>query len=188
MGVPLSAWIEIGGQTALDRAGLNRPLQLRFGWLGVAGVPLIVLGIAGYCLLCAKRTRLSGYAFSIAAVSMIAILAQFVAPELDRFQAAQLLSHRWRKQLQGNESHIAVLGYFRPTMVFYFGRDIDFCNSEDVAIRVATQGGNSIVVTTDKQYAKIKDQLPKSTEVIERVSQFPNRGELLVLGDRSLKR
>jgi len=188
LGIPFASLCEIGGKTLFDRAGMERSFQQRFGWLGIAGAPLVVFGITGLFLLWSKRPRLSAGSFSIAAVTMIMILCQFVAPELDRFQSAQSLAQRWSPQLQGSDSRIAVLGFFRPTMVFYFGRAIDFCESDEDAIRIAERGGNSILVTTDKQYAKIREYLPDSTEVIERVSQFPNRGDVLVLGDRSLKR
>ena len=70
----------------------------------------------------------------------------------------------------------------------YFGRDVDFCNSVDEAVDFAKADQNSILVTTDQQYANMKDKLPESTQVIERISQFPNRGEVLVLGDKSLIR
>ena len=187
-GIPFSGLVEFGGQTLLDRVGMERILQQRFVWLGVAGAPLVVFGTIGLCLLWNNRPRLSAGMFCVAALSMIVTLCQFVAPELDRFQAAQLLAQRWSQQLDASGSHVAVLGFFRPTMVFYFGREIDFCQTADEAIDFSLSGGASILVTTDKQYALIKNQLPESTQVIERVSQFPNRGEVFVLGDKSLKR
>jgi 4-amino-4-deoxy-L-arabinose transferase-like glycosyltransferase len=187
-GIPIAGLLEFGGQTLLDRTGMERVLQSRFAWFGIAGVPLVVFGAIGLSLLRAEKPQLSGASFALGAVTMILILCQFVAPGLDRFQSAQLLAERWSPRLPIEKSEIAVLGYFRPTMVFYFGRDIEFCDTDEDAIRIAERGGNSILVTTDKHYAKIKGRLPDSTEVIERVSQFPNRGEVLVLGDRSLKR
>ncbi len=187
-GIPISGLIEFRGQTLLDQIGMERVLQQRFVWLGVAGVPLVVFGAIGVCLLWSHRPRLSAGVFSVAALSMIVTLCQYVAPELDRFQAAQRLAQRWSQHLEAKDSHVAVLGFFRPTMVFYFGREIDFCQSTDEAIDFSLADGTSILVTTDKQYARIKDQIPESIQVIERVSQFPNRGEVLVLGDKSLMR
>lgn len=187
-GIPLSGFVEFKGQTLLDRMGVERVIQQRLVWLGVAGVPLVLFGTAGACLLWSNRPRLSAGAFSVGALSMMVTLCQYVAPELDRFQTPQLLAERWSSQLSSGDSQVAVLGYFRPTMVFYFGRDIDFCDSSDEAIQFVNAGGASILVTTDKQYAKIKGQLSESTQVIERVSQFPNRDEVVVLGDRSLIR
>ncbi len=187
-GFPISGLVEIGGQTLLDRIGMERVLQKRFVWLGVAGAPLVVFGTLGVCLLWSNRPRLSAGVFSVAALSMIVTLCQYVAPELDRFQTAQRLAQRWSKDLEASDSQVAVLGYFRPTMVFYFGREIDFCRSTEEAIDFSLAGGKSILVTTDKQYARIKNQLPESTQVLERIAQFPNRGEVVVLGDKSLKR
>ena len=187
-GFPLSGFVEFSGQTLLDRMGVERVIQQRLVWLGVAGVPLVLFGTVGACLLWSNRPRLSAGAFSVGALSMMVTLCQYVAPELDRFQTPQLLAERWRWQLGSRDSKVAVLGYFRPTMVFYLGRDIDFCESPDEAVKFANVGGASILVTTDKQYDKIKSQLSESTEVIERVSQFPNRNEVVVLGDKSLMR
>ena len=157
-------------------------------WLGVAGVPLALFGTIGVAFLWMNRPRLAGGSFSIAAVFMMVVLSQYVAPELDRFQTPQLLAERWRSQTDSSDSQVAVLGYFRPTMVFYFGRDLDFCSSASEAIEFSKQSAATLLVTTDKQYALIRDQLPASTEIIERVSQFPNRDDVLVLGDKSLLR
>ncbi len=187
-GVPIAGLVEFGGQTLLDRIGMERVFQHRFVWLGVAGIPLLLFGTLGAWLLWSNLPRLSAGAFSIGALTMMVTLAQYVAPELDRLQTTQRLAQRWSNQLASSDAHVAILGYFRPTMVFYFGRDIDFCDSEDEAIDLARSDRNSILFTTDKQYSKIKDKLPASTRVIERVSQFPNRGEVLVLGDKSLMR
>ena len=187
-GIPLSGFVEFGGKTMLDRVGMDRVLQQRFVWLGIAGTPLVIFGTVGVCLLWSNRLKLSAGAFSVAAVSMIIILAQYVAPELDRLQSPQLLAERWSEKLARDQGQVAVLGFFRPTMVFYFGQDVDFCKSPEDAIAFARDKEHSILVTTEKHYAEIKDRLPESTQVIERVAQFPNRGEVVVLGDKSLIR
>ena len=188
LGVPISGIVELGGQTLLDRIGMARGLQNRFVWIGVAGLPLLLFGSIGACLLWFNRPRLSAGAFSIAAFTMMVTLSQYVAPELDQLQTTQRLAKRWSNRLSSSDSRMGVLGFFRPTMVFYFGRDVDFCNSIDEAVDFAKAGQNSILVITDQQYASMKDKLPESTQVIERISQFPNRGEVLVLGDKSLIR
>lgn len=187
-GIPLSGMAEFGGQTMLDRVGMDRILQQRFVWLGIAGAPLVLFGTLGACLLWSNRPKLSAGVFSAAAVSMIMILCQYVAPELDRLQSPQLLAERWSEKLEQDRGQVAVLGFFRPTMVFYFGQDVDFCKSPEDAIVFARDKEHSILVTTEKHYAEIKDQLPESTQVIERVAQFPKRGEVVVLGDKSLMR
>ena len=163
-------------------------LQQRVVWLGVAGLPLILFGSVGAWFLWINLPRWSAGSFSIAAMSMIMILSQFVAPELDQFQSPQRLAQRWSSRVGSVDTHVAVFGFFRPTLVFYFGRNIHFCDSTDEAIDFAKMGGGSILVTTESQYARLKDQLPDSTQIIERISQFPNRGEVLVLGDKSLMR
>ena len=187
-GIPISGLVENNGQTLLGRIGVERDIQQRLVWLGVAGVPLVVFGIIGACLLWSNRPQLSAGAFSIAAVSMMVTLSQFVAPELDRFQTPQLIAERWRRQLRSDESQVAVLGLFRPSMVFYFRREIKFCDSSDRAINSANAKGGSIMVTTEKHYAKMQGKLPESAKVLERITQFPNRDEVVVIGDKSLMR
>ena len=187
-GFPLSGMAEFGGQTMLDRVGMDRILQQRFVWLGVAGAPLVLFGTTGACLLWSNRPKLSAGMFSVAAVSMILILCQYVAPELDQVQSPQLLAERWSEKLEHDRGQVAVLGFFRPTMVFYFGQDVDFCKSPEDAIAFARDKEHSILVTTEKHYTEIKDQLPESMHVMERVAQFPKRGEVVVLGDKSLMR
>ena len=167
---------------------MDEILQQRFIWLGIAGVPLLLFGAVGACFLSRNRPRLSAGAFSVAAVSMILVLSQYVAPELDRFQSPQRMAQRWSSRVGSVEAQVAAFGFFRPTLVFYFGRDIQFCDSSDQAIDFARMGGDSILVTTESQYAQLKGKLPESTQIIERISQFPNRDEVLVLGDKSLMR
>ena len=188
LGVPGLGLIPWNGETLLDRVGMDQVLQQRFVWLGVAGIPLLLFGTIGAWLLWSNRPRLSAGAFAVAALSLIMLLSQYVAPELDRFQSAQRLAQRWSTRVGSVDTHVAVFGFFRPTLVFYFARDIHFCDSVDEAIDFAKMGGDSILVTTESQYARLKGQLPDSTRIIERISQFPNRGEVLVLGDKSLMR
>ena len=188
VGIPGLGLIPWEGKTILDRFGMDQMLQQRFVWMGVAGIPLLLFGSMGAWFLWSNRPRLSAGVFSIAALSMILILSQFVAPELDRFQSPQRLAQRWSARVGSVDTRVAVLGFFRPTLVFYFGRDIDFCDSDREAIDFARMGGDSILVTTESQYARLKDQLPDSTQVIERISQFQNRSEVLVLGNKSLMR
>ncbi len=188
LGVPAMGLIPWNGKSVLDRAGMDEILQQRSIWLGIAGVPLLLFGAVGAWFLSRNRPRLSAGAFSVAAVSMILVLSQYVAPELDRFQSPQRMAQRWSSRVGSVEAQVAVFGFFRPTLVFYFGRDIQFCDSSDQAIDFARMGGDSILVTTESQYAQLKGKLPESTQIIERISQFPNRDEVLVLGDKSLMR
>jgi len=125
---------------------------------------------------------------AMAAVSMTLILSQFAAPEIDRLQTTQSLSQDLATRLTENHSSVAVLGYFRPTMVFYFGREVKFLDSQDEAVEQAHAMPDSILITTEKHYLDIKSRLPADKEAIERVALFPNRDELIVIGDRSLKR
>ena len=185
---PVMGLVQYQGQTAMDRLQVEPIVQQRLIWLGVAGLPLVLFGIAGRVLLGFQKQRMAAGAFSLAAIAMIATLCQFVAPELDRLQSSQSLAEDLTHGVVGRDTQITILGHFRPTMVFYLGRGVEFCESKGVAIRKANENKNSILITTDQNYSCIKDQLPVQTQVIRRVAQFPNRDDLVVLGDQSLIR
>jgi hypothetical protein len=73
-------------------------------------------------------------------------------------------------------------------MVFYFGRDVEFVPTGTEAVELARSTEPMIMITTQKQYESIQSELPATTRILERMSQFPSREEVFVLGNGSLKR
>jgi hypothetical protein len=122
------------------------------------------------------------------AVSMMLILCQFVAPELDRFQSLQRTAKAWDKTQWQSGSQVAVLDCFRPSLVFYFDRELRFCDSADQAIEIVRESPQSLLITTNERYEQLKQQLPSTTQIVQRIAQFPSQDELIVLGNTSLKR
>jgi len=184
---PIAGLIEFGGSTLMDRVAIARSVQLRFVGFGVAGLPLVFFGAIGLLLVGGQRPKMAAGSFACAAISLMLILAQYVAPELDRFQTPQLLAQKWKSQVSPDDK-VAILGYFRPTMVFYFGRDVEFVPTGNEAVELARSAEPMIMITTQKQYESIQSELPATTRILERMSQFPSREEVFVLGNGSLKR
>jgi len=188
VGFPALSLIEFQKKTFLDSFDIDRLIQSRLAWVGVVGTPLAFLGMLGWALLRHGRTRLAAGTFSFASICMIIMLCQWIAPEMDRLQVSQSLAEDWKHQGSEKGSSVTVLGHFRPSMVFYFGRPLQFCDSPDDAMQMMHSHENSILVTTDEHYEQIKGYLPKRMEVLQRVAQFPEREELVVLGNQSLMR
>ena len=187
-GLPALAFIEFQGQTVLGRFNMDPLIQRRFAWLGMAGLPLAVFGVLGWSFLYCKKTSWAAGAFVVAATSLIAILSQVVAPELDRLQSSQMLAENLKARFANESTQVTILGHYRPTMVFYLGQEIDFCDSPAEAIERSNANSNSILITTEGLYSRIEPFLQEHTAVIQRVAQFPGREDLIVLGDQSLMR
>jgi len=187
-GLPALAWIEFQGQTVFGRLHIDPLIQGRLAWLGLAGLPLAVFGILGWSFLYCKKTRWASGAFVVAATSLIAILSQYVAPELDRLQSSQMLAENLKARIANEGAQVTILGHYRPTMVFYLGQEINFCDSPAEAIEKANANSNSVLITTESHYSQIEPYLQDRNAVLERVAQFPGRDDLVVLGDPSLMR
>ena len=187
-GLPALAFIEFQGQTVLGRFNMDPLIQRRLAWLGMAGLPLAVFGVLGWSFLYCKKTSWAAGAFVVAATSLIAILSQVVAPELDRLQSSQMLAENLKARFANEGTQVTILGHYRPTMVFYLGQEIDFCDSPAEAIERSNANSNSILITTEGLYSRIEPFLQEHTAVIQRVAQFPGREDLIVLGDQSLMR
>jgi 4-amino-4-deoxy-L-arabinose transferase-like glycosyltransferase len=187
IGIPSTTWIAWQGQTLLDRMAIETQAQRRIAWLGVVGLPLVVFGIFGLGMLIRNRTKIAAGAFATAAVAMMLILSQFVAPELDRFQQMQAVAQSWKQAGLGPQVPVAMLDCFRPSMVFYYQREIHFCDTPEQAIEWMRGNHQSILIASSQQYELLRNQLPENYRILRRVSQFPTQEELVVVGDLSMR-
>jgi hypothetical protein len=99
-----------------------------------------------------------------------------------------MLAENLKARFANEGTQVTILGHYRPTMVFYLGQEIDFCDSPAEAIERSNANSNSILITTEGLYSRIEPFLQEHTAVIQRVAQFPGREDLIVLGDQSLMR
>jgi 4-amino-4-deoxy-L-arabinose transferase-like glycosyltransferase len=187
-GIPATAIVRFDGSTLLERLQMDIHEQTRWMTLGLVGAPMVVLGLLGWWYVRGRDDVRSVGVFCVANAILVAMLCQWVAPEIDRYQAPQTLAQAWNHHDLNRTARVQVLGIFRPSMVFYFGRDVQFTDSPEEVLLNISQLPSSILVTTETQFDRIKDRLPEGSQVLQRVAQFPDGDELMVIGDKSLIR
>jgi len=197
LGFPAISLVASEGQTTLDRFGLDAGSQQRMAWFALAGVPLCLFGSLGWFAFGKHHWKLSGVAFSLGAIALIGLLTQFVAPQVDRWQGAQRMAESFGQEnrMKGfvsvpseNDTTIVVLGQFRPSLVFYFGQVIHFSSSREDAIEKSKSSLESMLITTEKHLQELQDQLPRNSQVIERIGSLPGQDKLLVVGSETIRR
>lgn len=181
IGFPASGVIAWDSKTLLDRLRIDPAIQSTFRWLGVIGLPLVVGGIVGWAMVLRNRPVGAVYTFVVTAASMLVVFWQFVAPTIDRFQTPQLIAREVSQNDQYHDATVAVVGYFRPSMVFYLGRPIVFCTDHEQAVELFNAKSSIVLITPEEQYEKLKERMRKEMDVVKRVAKFPQRGELLIL-------
>ncbi len=195
IGFPAAGLIFANGESILDRLRIDRAIHGPLMWLGVVGIPLVIGGVVGVWLSVKGRERWLPINCVVAASVMLVVVWQYGAPQMDRFQAHQGIATLVRKVASetnaGGLDHppnLAVVGYFRPTMVFYYRQPILFCDSTAQALEQMESCPNSYLVTTDAIYQDLRPSLPDELEVLYRATQFPRKGELVLLGNQRLIR
>lgn len=197
LGFPALSFLSSEGQTILDRFGLDSVSQQRMAWFALAGVPLCLFGALGWIAFVRSNWKLSGAAFAFGAVSLIALLTQFVAPQVDRWQGAQRMAESFGQEnrMKGfvaapseTDTTIVVLGQFRPSLVFYFGQVVHFSSSNEDALEKSKSNPESMLITTEEHLQELQDQLPRHSQVIERIGSLPGQDKLLVVGPETIRR
>ena len=197
LGFPAMSFLSSEGQTILDRFGLDSGSQQRMAWFALAGVPLCLFGTLGWFAFGQGKWKLSGVAFALGALGLIGLMTQFVAPQVDRWQGAQRMAESFGQEnrMKGfvsvpteNDTTIVVLGQFRPSLVFYFGQAIHFSSSNEDAIEKSKSSPDSMLITTEKHLQELQDQLPRHSQVIERIGSLPGQDKLLVVGPETIRR
>lgn len=188
IGFPAAGTVGWEGKTLLDRLKIDPAIQTTFRWLGVIGLPLLVGGLVGWLMVLRNRAVGAIYTFAVTAASMLVIFWQFVAPAIDRFQTPQLIAREVSQSSEYRNSTVAVVGYFRPSMVFYLGRPIVFCTDQDQAIAVSNANESLVLIAPQEHYEQMKARMQKEMDVVQRVAKFPQQGELLILREQSLRR
>ena len=197
LGFPAMSFLSSEGQTILDRFGLDSGSQQRMAWFALAGVPLCLFGSLGWLAFGQGKWKLSGVAFALGALGLIGLMTQFVAPQVDRWQGAQRMAESFGQEnrMKGfvsvpteNDTTIVVLGQFRPSLVFYFGQAIHFSSSNEDAIEKSKSSPDSMLITTEEHLQELQDQLPRHSQVIERIGSLPGQDKLLVVGPETIRR
>jgi 4-amino-4-deoxy-L-arabinose transferase-like glycosyltransferase len=175
--------------TWMDYLQLDPKLLVTMRWVSVLGIPLVVGGFAGGWLRGHNRIRYATTCYAATAVTMMVLFWQVVVPIADQHQTPQDVA-LWLRSAngQGRTHPVAVLGYFRPSMVYYSGGTVRFCASPEELVQEANHGNESILVMSDTAFESLHEQLPSEYRIVERYPSFPRRGNMLILSPVSLVR
>jgi 4-amino-4-deoxy-L-arabinose transferase-like glycosyltransferase len=178
----LAPWVltwPVAGSSIMDRWRLDQSMQGTVRWISLLGTPLLVGGCIGW--MCVQRNRISEQipTFVITAAAMLLIFWQCIVPLADRHQTPQDIASTLSRP--GDSSDIAVLSYFRPSMVYYAGRPIQFCtNEQEFADRLAAKPA-PILVLKQEALETMRPKIPEGYRIVESRPEFPRRGLVVVL-------
>lgn len=169
--------------TVLDQLRIDSSMQATIRWVSLLGIPLIVGGIGGYILLTMRRHEWLSSCFAASSLSMMLIFWQIIVPLADRHQTPQDLATAIKEQQQGSEraGSIAVLNYFRPSMVYYAGQKIQFFNSIDEIVEQSKLDPPSVIVVQEQRVQEISDLTNDHYKISDEFPEFPRRGKIVIL-------
>jgi hypothetical protein len=166
-------------------------------WLGLLGLPLLAGAIACLVLLARGRRFAAAMAVSAAAISFTALLFGWALPRVDRHQQNQVLLATINRL--GHQPRVGAFGVLEPTWIFYGGRPIDELKVGDAkedaaqgrswapkpwpdARRFFGDGDERFIITTDRHWPALREQLPAGAGVIAECPRFLRSGKLLLIG------
>jgi 4-amino-4-deoxy-L-arabinose transferase-like glycosyltransferase len=181
--IALPAAARLGGENGVSvfeqlgiAPGFEQPLQL-VGWLGVV---LVVGGLA--CLVCdlLALRRLATTVMAVSSLAFVIAALGGVALSVDRLQTSEALARAIRESGSA-KPRVAEFGYFRPSLAYYTRGRLESCASPEDAAHFLAQSSDSFLVTPRAEYERLQPLLPADAFVLQRVPQFPKRGEIVLL-------
>jgi len=169
--------------TLLDQLRIDSAMQSTIRWVSLFGVPLIAGGIVGCILLAKGRDYLLARCFIFSSLAMMLIFWQVLVPLADQHQTPQDLATAIRDNQQGVEiaGSIAVLNYFRPSMVYYTGQRIQFFNSIEEIVERSKLDPPSVIVVPEQRIQEIHELTKHRYTISDEFPEFPRRGKIVVL-------
>ncbi len=180
----LMAWDGLGA-SVLDRWQIDDAMQRTVQWLGLLGLPLVVGGCLGCALLKQQHRQWLGPCMGAVGICMMLLFWQTIVPMADRHQTPQDIATSLPEMDHevGSDGPIAVLGYFRPSMVYYAGRPIHFCKNNEELLEQLSAAPNSLVVVKQGSLEAIEADLPEGYRIVRAFPEFPKKGTVVVLGN-----
>ena len=179
--LPVAGLCEFRNLSLLDRVGLAKDVQGDVLWLGLTGLPALILGIAALLFAERKRPAAATRCLCFAAVGTMICLWSLAAPRVDRFQTPQDVARRIQLEESGRPHKVAQFRLFRPSMVFYARHRIDQCKSVQDAAAFLSSDQSAYLITRVDYLDELLAKLPPGVEVLERKSRFPEKGEIVLL-------
>lgn len=181
--VPLVITSESVAPAWMDPFDLDEHMVPTLRWASLLGLPLAVGGLLGLWLRYQGKKEWMAPCFATASVAMLVLFWQVLVPMADKHQTPQDIaaSIPLEDTRSGEPPSIAVLRYFRPSMVYYARRPIDFCIDAKALSEHLAQRPSTIVVLKEDALDEVRSQLPSGYRIVETYPEFPNRGKVLVL-------
>lgn len=155
------------------------PCLVNFSWLGAL---LLTCGILGLVLHRLHRRESGIYVMGGLGVAWVSLLWQVIIPSIDRFQTPQKIAVEFiapsGRAAVGQEP--AIVGMFRPSMVFYAKQTLDFCQDDQGLEKVLSEKSPSVVVInqSSKEAQRLLDE--HGYRLSESLDSFPKRGSISV--------
>jgi len=169
--------------TVLDKLLIDTSMQTTIRSVSWLGIPLIAGGIGGYILLATGWFEWLSSCFTASSLGMMLIFWQVIVPLADQHQTPQDLAAaiKDQQQLPEDAGSIAVLNYFRPSMVYYAGRKIQFCNSVDEIVEQSKLDPPSVIVVHEQRVQEVNERTNERYKVSKVYPEFPRCGKIVVL-------
>jgi 4-amino-4-deoxy-L-arabinose transferase-like glycosyltransferase len=158
-------------------------------WVSLLGVPLLIGGTAGLALIRWQRRWFLAPCFAATAAAMMVLFWQLLVPLADRHQTPQDIASALSETPRDKDAppSIVVLGYFRPSMVFYANNAVDFLPDLPTLVERLSREPQPVIVLNEKSLESVQEHLPEGYHVTQAYAEFPKRGKVLVL-EPSLRR
>jgi len=179
----LTTPLGVSPTTILDRLRIDSSMQSTIRWVSLLGLPLLAGGLGGYILLAMRRHEWLASVFTASSLAMMLLFWQIIVPLADRHQTPQELATSLKVQQHGAEGagSIAVLNYFRPSMVYYAGQRILFFNSVEEIVEQSKVDPPSVIVVQEQRVQEINELTNDQYKVCNEFPEFPRRGKIVVL-------
>ncbi len=150
------------------------------GWIGLAGVPLIVGGAWCWWFSERARPRPAMAAFAISSVAFLTFGFGIAALGVDRHQNGRPLAAELRKASDG-PLELASFRFFRESFVYYTGTHVERIHKEEDLDAFVRRSKHPFIITTDEHAPMIRQRFNGRFHVLNRQQRFLDTRELVVL-------
>jgi 4-amino-4-deoxy-L-arabinose transferase-like glycosyltransferase len=180
LGVPVLLQQSMQFQNWLTlRLSVNRALFPAIGTLSLMGGVLVVGAFAGVVLVVREEFKRMVWLLSGISCCFVLVLWQRVVPAIDSFQTPQQIALECLDGGDGStldrKHEPVVLGMFRPSMVFYSRRTLEFSPRENL-LAVLNARQPEVVVVQDPDEDQVDALLTHGYRESRRYRSFPKKG------------
>lgn len=162
-----------------EQLSVDRALFPAIGTLSLMGGVLVLGAIAGVVLVVREESKQMIWLLSGISCCFVFMLWQIVVPAIDQFQTPQQIAleclDSGDESLLDREHEPVVLGMFRPSMVFYSRRTLEFSSRENL-IDVLNARQPEVVVLQDPDEDQERALVTHGYRESRRYRSFPKKG------------